>query len=202
MKSSAFSGLKLTDEGAPLASGVDQRLFGPAAIARTTPGTGTRGGPEHTETPIPANERTHVPTSERTHAPANTPTALATNGRTHGRANPHTVERTGVGESAESRRAPASDVGNGASTRRLSRYAHDLYIDQVRWMNRLKLELEEGYGVKVTGNAVVQLALDMLREDFVRNGEASVLIRALVHGTGWKTDVDDRGAAVGEEPDR
>jgi hypothetical protein len=40
----------------------------------------------------------------------------------------------------------------------------------------------ERCGEPITGNAMVQLAVDMLREDYARNGENSELIRVLVHG--------------------
>ena len=62
----------------------------------------------------------------------------------------------------------------------LERHSHDIYQDQVRWLNRTKLDLEERYGVKVTGNAMVQLSLDRLRRDFEANGETSDLFRVLV----------------------
>ncbi len=64
--------------------------------------------------------------------------------------------------------------------RRVERHSHDIFIDQVRWMNRLKLELGEEFGVKLTGNALVQLALDMLRRDFDAHGERSELFRTLI----------------------
>ena len=64
--------------------------------------------------------------------------------------------------------------------RRVERHSHDIFIDQVRWMNRLKLELGEEFGVKLTGNALVQLAIDMLRRDFDAHGERSELFRTLI----------------------
>lgn len=66
--------------------------------------------------------------------------------------------------------------------RAIGRHSHDLFQDQIRWLNRVKLELTERCGEPVTGNAMLQLAVDMLREDYVRNGEESQLIRVLLQG--------------------
>src|SRR5207249_162720 len=84
-------------------------------------------------------------------------------------------------------RTPASvRRGQHALPRAIERHSHDVFQDQVRWMNRLKLDLEELHGVKVTGNEMVQLALDLLRDDFERNEEQSNLIRVLVRGKPWR----------------
>ena len=71
-------------------------------------------------------------------------------------------------------------------------------------MNRVKLDIEERYGVKVTNNAIVQLALDLFREDFIRNGDGSSLLRVLVQGQPWRTDAENGGGTSqrGEEAAR
>jgi len=70
----------------------------------------------------------------------------------------------------------------GTGPRTVERHSHDIYLDQLRWLNRLKLDFEERYGARITGNAIVQLALDRLRDDFEANGERSELVRVLVFG--------------------
>jgi len=72
--------------------------------------------------------------------------------------------------------------GADATHRPKERYSHDLFKDQSRWMNRVKLEIEEKYGRRVTGNEIVQLALDHLMTDYQRSKSKSTLIRALVNG--------------------
>lgn len=168
-KQDAFSGLKLTDQTA--SPGFDQRLFGtppaqPAAVP--TPETTKQRTNETTlsrdnEAAIPAAleaapQRPHVPAPPRSHVP---------------------------GESRSSARADARTqvtVVQRSTPRTLERHSHDIYHDQVRWLNRVKLEFEERYGAKVTGNVMVQLALDLLRDNFEAEGERSNLVRVLVFG--------------------
>jgi hypothetical protein len=64
----------------------------------------------------------------------------------------------------------------------VERHSHDIFRDQVRWMNRTKLEIEERYGLRVTSNALVGLAIDMVRSDYERKRSRSALIRVLVEG--------------------
>ncbi|MBE0610049.1 MAG: hypothetical protein IH609_11740 [Dehalococcoidia bacterium] len=103
------------------------------------------------------------------------------------------AERHSVTADVQSQRPPARTV---------ERHSHDIFQDQVRWMNRLKLDLDERYGAKVTGNAMVQLALDLFRDDFVSRGEKSSLFRVLVQG--YPADLasqrhDENGRQAGEE---
>jgi hypothetical protein len=62
------------------------------------------------------------------------------------------------------------------------RHSHDLYRDQILWINRLKLDIEVEHGIRVNGNDLVQLAIDMLRDDFEALREQSNLISVLVFG--------------------
>jgi hypothetical protein len=71
-------------------------------------------------------------------------------------------------------------TGHRPSVRVDERHSHDIFHDQVRWMNRVKLDVEETYGAKVTSNAMVQLALDLFIHDYELNGDESALIRTLV----------------------
>lgn len=61
-------------------------------------------------------------------------------------------------------------------------HAYDIFQDQARWLNRMKLDLEEQYDKRVTGNAIVQVALDKLRLDYEKRGEQSDLIQVTVTG--------------------
>lgn len=88
--------------------------------------------------------------------------------------------------------APTLAVRDG---RRAERHSHDIFLDQVRWMNRLKLELDERFGAKVTSNALVQAAIDMLRHDFERNGERSELFRTLVRAPDAASAATKEGGA-------
>ena len=85
----------------------------------------------------------------------------------------HTVEAT---------RTPAAALTGHHLDRLVERHSHDIFHDQVRWMNRLKLELEEQLSVKITSNGMVQVAVDLLRRDHEANGDDSNLMRALVFG--------------------
>src|SRR5262245_35348609 len=50
------------------------------------------------------------------------------------------------------------------SVRMTGRFTYDIYQDQARWMNRLKIDLDETYGAKLTINSMVALAVDALIE--------------------------------------
>ena len=156
MNANAFSGFKLTEQE-PV--GRDQRLFtspaGPAAPVLQT--TKQRA---NATTLARDNARAH----EATHAPATEPTGE------RGNAAPQ--------EPALARARLSSNVPR--EERRVERHSHDIFVDQVRWLNRLKLELGEEFGVKLTSNALVQLAIDMLRRDFDANAERSELFRTLI----------------------
>jgi hypothetical protein len=57
---------------------------------------------------------------------------------------------------------------------------YDFFQDQVRWLNRKKVEFEEQHGKRVAATAMVQLAVDLLIADFEANAEDSQLVRVLV----------------------
>jgi hypothetical protein len=77
------------------------------------------------------------------------------------------------------------------------RHSHDIFHDQVRWLNRAKLEIEERYGRRVTGNALVQIALDLLRMDYEMNKGRSNVVRVLVRGESLKTPSRDAEDSTG-----
>jgi hypothetical protein len=73
-------------------------------------------------------------------------------------------------------------TGHRPNVRVDERHSHDIFQDQVRWMNRVKLDVEETYGKRVTSNAIVQLAIDLFIQDYEANGNDSALIATLVLG--------------------
>lgn len=119
-------------------------------------------GGAHATTGAGDNEATGVP---RSAPPRPRPTVTA---------KPRSLEAT--------RTRVSAPTGHRAEHRTLERHSHDIYLDQIRWMNRLKLEVEETYGVKLTSNAMVALAVDRFREDYEGNGDDSALMRVLVRG--------------------
>ena len=64
--------------------------------------------------------------------------------------------------------------------RSLERRPYDFFRDQVLWLNRMKVEIEERYGRRVTANAMVQLALDAFIEDYKKRKQRSRLVTRLV----------------------
>lgn len=166
----AFSGLKLTDQTTKPA--LDQRLFtAPPAVA-SAPSLETTKQRDNETTLSRGHETTLPPTSE--------PTSVSSNERLPQRMS-----------SPSKRRTSAAAPGRTPVSRLLERHSHDIYQDQVRWLNRTKLDFEETYGVKVTGNAMVQLALDRLRRDFEAQGEASDLFRVLVLDEPLRSDGEE-----------
>ncbi len=96
----------------------------------------------------------------------------------------HTGARTPGGTSDPLREPPKTRVFSmrGRAADGVVRHSHDLYRDQILWLNRLKLDLEVEYGQKVNGNDLVQLAVDLLRDDYEVLGEGSNLVSVLVFG--------------------
>jgi hypothetical protein len=135
--------------------GLDQRLFQ----------QGDDGTTKH---------RTNATTEQRDNQQARTQDNELRRRRSNAAANRHAREQT---------RRPAPTVGIVSASERIDeRHSHDIFRDQVRWMNRTKLDMEETYGKRITSNAIVKLALDLLIDDFERHGESSNLIRSLIRG--------------------
>lgn len=158
MKASPFSDLKLSAPSDSPASGSDQRLFAPTPSENYRAAEPEASAPSHARTSVSSHEGTPA------HSPARAPIPT-----------PEQSSPRASGDAEEPTHARSLPRGVG-------RHSHDLFQDQIRWLNRLKLELTERCGEPITGNAMVQLAVDMLREDYVRNGENSELIRVLVQG--------------------
>lgn len=196
MRSSAFSGLSLTNQGAPLANGVDQRLFGAAPERPDASELETTEQRAHETTLSRDNETTGAGVTDAALPHVTTTTNAASTTRSH--------DSAGRRSHLPTSPSPSQLNGERGLARTVERHSHDIFQDQVRWMNRLKLDLEERYDAKVTSNAMVQLALDLFREDFVRNGAGSNLISVLVHGRPWQPEIDGRltSSQSREEADR
>lgn len=86
----------------------------------------------------------------------------------------------------EERTSQTSNITHSVPTserpneRPAERRPYDFYRDQVLWIKQMKLEIETRYGIRVSQNAIVQLAMDMFISDYERNKERSNLIRELV----------------------
>ena len=174
MKPSAFSGLSLTEAAHAPGAALDQRLFVPASDASEERALLTTKQRGNAPTLPRDNETTEPGTDER--ALARDEEAALASSRVRSR-EPRRERRAAEGhETSSGLRSQRTPV------RTVERHSHDIFQDQVRWMNRLKLDLAERYGAKVTGNAMVQLALDLFRDDFLSHGEQSGLIRVLVQG--------------------
>ncbi len=166
MSRSAFSGVKLS-----LPEALDQRLVAPSSADEPSVNSSA-------PTLAQSNELSHEHSRARSFAGSNTRSAEDPSAQTRKAA--HAAGRAGA--------MPASQIRSSdrRATRPVERYSHDLFKDQVRWINRLKLDIEEQEGVRITGNAIVQLALDLLRDDFDVHSSESALVRVLVRGHDWR----------------
>jgi hypothetical protein len=63
---------------------------------------------------------------------------------------------------------------------RLIRRSYDFHEDQVLWLNRTKVEIEEQYNRRITASGVVRLALDLMIAEYKRRQERSKLVTKLV----------------------
>ena len=92
-------------------------------------------------------------------------------------------ERPKVGTADRTSRSENEGAFQGSAqpTReRLTRRPYDFFQDQVLWLNRTKVEIQERYDRRITANAMVQLALDLLITDYKRRKERSRLVTKLV----------------------
>ncbi len=149
-----FTDVKLTE-----LMGLDQRLFSEAA--------GPPGKARQASTVATQSERKKERSTGR-------PSVLSA-GRSEERPN---VEN----KVPPSERRVVPRASMPAAKRRTVHRPYDFFEDQVRWLNRKKLELDERYGRRIPTTAMVQLAVDMLIADFEAHGEASQLIGNLVKG--------------------
>ena len=154
-------------------SGLDQRLF---QEVHEEPEANIKQG--NKETSLSASKPASLePSKEATLLPSKEPTQAASNQA----GQPVSSEASKQG-SKEATRPRVSSLRGQDAPRISERHTYDVFQDQVRWMSRLKLDVEELHNERVTINGIVQLALDLLREDYELNGERSHLIRVLVRG--------------------
>jgi hypothetical protein len=162
MKKDPYSGL----------AGLDQRLF----LDNSNKGTRKLGNKEAT---------TEAGTEPSLQTPKETTTSpdKAAIQRASNEGERQATPLTSKQRTPEARRTPVSPLrGQKVQPCIVGRHTYDIFQDQVRWMNRLKLDIEEAYNERVTVNGLVTLALDLLREDYELNGEGSNIIRVLVRG--------------------
>ena len=95
---------------------------------------------------------------------------------TSGRKKERTLERT----SGRKKEGTLERTSGRTKERTTDRRPYDFFRDQLLWLNRTKVEIQEEYGRRVTANAMVQLALDLFIEDYKRRKERSKLITHLV----------------------
>ena len=148
-------------------SALDQKLFSATSKAARKSGASSPKGRKKKRPNVRRKERTSVRTSEsssqRTTQPSKERPDVGTKKPTSGGAGEGTPRRT---------LQPAKE--------RLTRRPYDFFRDQVLWLNRTKLEIQERYDRRITANAMVQLAVDLLIEDYGRRKERSKLVTKLV----------------------
>jgi len=150
-RSDPFAGAKLSQD-----VGLDQRLFQPPPAESQAPPKG--------RTSVRKDERTLVRSNLRK---LERPEGTSKEGKV-GR----TKERRSEGEPMTHERPQ--------QVRLVEHRPYDFFQDQIRWLNRRKVELEERYGKRVTANAMVQLAVDLLIADYELDPEDSQVVRVLV----------------------
>ncbi len=192
MNKSAFAGLGLTEK-AGSGDALDQRLFVSAPSRSDESAQLTTEQRVNATTLSRDNAATETGADKRTLARDEEAPLASSKLRSRGPARERSLSKR--------HEAPLSVLRSQRPlVRTVERHSHDIFQDQVRWMNRLKLDLEERYGAKVTGNAMVQLALDLFRDDFLNHGDDSSLVRALVRGGSWQParhDAKDDGEEEG-----
>ena len=98
-----------------------------------------------------------------------------------------TKERTSVGRKERT----SQRLVQRTKERPTQRRPYDFFGDQILWLNKTKVEIQERYGWRVTANAMVQLAVDLLMQDYKRRKERSKLVTKLV--TNQPTEVRPSG---------
>ena len=92
------------------------------------------------------------------------------------RTNVRSKERSSVRKKEGTFQRPVQPTKERLTERR----PYDFFRDQVLWLNKTKVEIQERYDRRITANAMVQLALDLLIADYKRRKERSELVTKLV----------------------
>ena len=115
-------------------------------------------------------------------------TEIPTEKAPSGRPDVSRSEPTSGGKKGTSNEAPLeqpSERPSGRTKERLTaRRPYDFFRDQVLWLNKTKVEIQERYGRRVTATAMVQLALDLFIQDYKTKKERSKLVSHLVADQG------------------
>ncbi len=152
-----FAGVKLSDQ-----VGLDQRLF------QERPST--QSEPPSERTSVRKDEGTSQAKDDRTSEPLVVLKQDRPEMRKQDRPKGHPSRRS----------AKHTTVREVKVERIVEHRPYDFFQDQVRWLNRKKVELEEEYGERVPATAMVQLAVDLLIADYEANKENSQLIKVLI----------------------
>lgn len=142
--------------------GLDQKLFIPPSPSSRT----------KRKAPALPERQGSGPTDERPDVPPQVRTSEVASGRTN--------------------ETPSVRWPEATKERPLVRHPYDFFEDQVRWLNKMKVVVEEKYRRKITANAMVQLALDLFIRDYRRRGQDSSLVRHLVRPPHTKDGTEDR----------
>lgn len=78
---------------------------------------------------------------------------------------------------------------------------YDFFSDQVRWLNRTKLDIEEKYGRRIPATTMVQLAVDLLIADFDADSQDSYVVRVLLKDEDLRAAIDEKSGYRGTERD-
>jgi hypothetical protein len=152
-------------------SGLDQQLFKDASKLTTQ------------QADKPASLPADKETSQEAVQPADKEVSQPTDTEPGKQGNHQRNKEPNNAATLEANRPPVAPLrGPIAPSRNNERHTYDIYQDQARWMNRIKLDIEELYSADITVNSVVALAIDLIRIDFEENGERSQIMRVLVRG--------------------
>ena len=148
-------------------SGLDQKLFSATSKAARLGVAPNPKGRKKERPDVREKEETSVGTKDQT---SQGPAQRTKEGPEVG-----TKKPTSGGNNEETFQRPAQPTRE-----RPIRRPYDFFQDQVLWLNRTKVEIQEQYDRRITANAMVQLALDLLIADYKRRKERSKLVTKLV----------------------
>ena len=164
-----FAGAKLSEQ-----VGLDQRLF------QSPPGSSPSQLPDERPAVRKDEWTSGHPNVRKAEGPSERPAAGTEDGtsrRPDVSTRPKQPSKGGTkGRRSLSKHAPRIEV----AARVVEHRPYNFYQDQVRWLNRKKVEFEEDYGKRVTATSMVQLAVDFLIADYEAKGDDSQLFRVLI----------------------
>jgi hypothetical protein len=141
-------------------SGLDQKLFTASPKGPGNRAADTSKGKREQRPDVRSKERTSVGKKERRFQ----------------RTNVRSKERSSVRKKEGTFQRPVQPTKERLTERR----PYDFFRDQLLWLNRTKVEIQEKYGQRVPATAMVRLAVDLLMQDHKRRKERSKLVTKLV----------------------